>query len=85
MSGSKIEDIARKLNPIIRGWLNYFTAYCKCGVDYTMKCINKRLCIWAKRMYKHLKKHTKMAWKYIRSVAASNSTLFVHWKMGWLP
>lgn len=85
MSGSNIGDIARMLNPIIQGWLNYFTAYCKSEVDYTMKCINNRLSIWAKRKFKHLRKHTTKAWKHIRAVATSNSTLFVHWKMGWTP
>lgn len=85
MTGSEIKDIAKLLNPIIRGWLNYFSAYCKTEVGYSMKCINNRLRIWAERKYKLLKNHTTKAWKWLQSETESNSALFVHWKMGWKP
>ena len=43
-SASKIEMIAEQINPIVRGWLNYFMSYCKSAVSYTMHCLNERLC-----------------------------------------
>jgi RNA-directed DNA polymerase len=46
MSGSKIELVAEILNPMIRGWLNYFSKYNKSAVKYTMDCINRRLVKW---------------------------------------
>lgn len=85
MTGREIEDIAKLLNPIIRGWLNYFTAYCKSEVGYSMKCVNNRLRIWAGRKYKVLNGHTTKTWRWLQSKAESNSTLFAHWKMGWKP
>lgn len=85
MTGSEIEAIAKILNPIIRGWLNYFSAYCKTDVAYSMKCLNNRLRIWAGRKYKLLRNHTTRTWKRLLCIAKNNSTLFVHWKMGWKP
>jgi group II intron reverse transcriptase/maturase len=82
---SEIEDIAKLLNPIVQGWLNYFSAYCKSGVAYSMKCVNNILRIWMERKYKLLRKHTTRTWEQLQNIAKSNSTLFAHWKMGWKP
>jgi group II intron reverse transcriptase/maturase len=85
MTGRKIEDLAKLINPIARGWLNYFGAYCKSQVGYTMKCLNAKLRIWAERKYKKLRKHATKAWKWLQTIAEKNQNLFAHWKLGWLP
>jgi group II intron reverse transcriptase/maturase len=84
-TSTSMEDIAKQINPMVRGWLNYFSVFCKTKVGYTMKCLNARLCAWARRKYKHLRKHKNNAWKWLQTVAKSNPTLFAHWKMGWQP
>ena len=42
-TGSNIEIIAEMINPMVRGWLNYFTKYNPSAVKYSIDCINRRL------------------------------------------
>jgi group II intron reverse transcriptase/maturase len=85
MTSTPIEDIAKQINPMVRGWLNYFSAFCKSKVAYTMKCLNARLSAWARRKYKHLRKHINGSWKWLQVTSKEMPNLFVHWKLGWKP
>ncbi|WP_427112137.1 group II intron maturase-specific domain-containing protein [Megasphaera sueciensis] len=42
-TGSKIEMLAERMNPIVRGWLNCFTKYNPSAVKCTMNCLKRRL------------------------------------------
>jgi hypothetical protein len=42
-SGSKIEMIAEVINPIIRGWMNYFGAFNRSAMKGTLDVIEMRL------------------------------------------
>ncbi|WP_366509099.1 hypothetical protein [Ruminococcus sp.] len=35
--------------------MNYFMSYCKSAVSYTMRCLNERLCRWARHKYKRFR------------------------------
>jgi hypothetical protein len=74
-TGGNIENIAKELNPIVRGWLNYFSAFYKSGMAYTMGCLNWRLCRWANRKYKA---KTTTAWEWIKAKARDRPELFAH-------
>ena len=85
MSGSKIEMVAEILNPIIRGWLIYFSKYNKSAVKYTMDCINRRLVKWAMSKYKHFRNHRSNAEKWLREIAKRELNMFPHWAVGFEP
>jgi group II intron reverse transcriptase/maturase len=85
MTRTKIEDIAKLINPMIRGWLNYFTAYYGSKVKYTMSCLNERLFRWAKNKYKRFRSRVRLAWKWLETMAMKYPIMFAHWEKGWKP
>lgn len=76
-----ITDIARELNPKIRGWLNYYGKYRRSDLNRLWEILNNRLIRWARKRFKRLKRSTQLASNWIRGVYNSNPTLFLHWKI----
>lgn len=85
MTGSKIEMLAELLNPMIRGWLNYFGKYNRSAVKYTMDCVNRRLVKWAMCKYKRLKNHRCRANEWLRELVKREPNMFSHWAFGIIP
>ncbi|MCV5410153.1 group II intron reverse transcriptase/maturase, partial [Escherichia coli] len=55
-----LEDIAKRLNPMISGWLNYYAKYYKSAMKKVCRYINLTLIAWARKKYKTLRyKKTK--------------------------
>ncbi len=46
-------------NPIIQGWINYYSRYYKSALYLTLKCLERRLIMWATRKYKRLRNHRR--------------------------
>jgi len=84
-SGSKIEMIAELINPIVRGWLNYFTKFNPSAVRYSIDCLNRRLVRWAMCKYKRFRGHSKRAEKWLKEIAKKEPNMFPHWALGMLP
>jgi RNA-directed DNA polymerase len=83
---SSPEEFAKELNPIIRGWANYFTKYTKShakqkGLNY----VNLMLISWARRKYKGLRRSYKRAYLFICKLGRQNPDLFYHWQIGLRP
>ena len=84
-AGSKIERLAEMINPIVRGWLNYFTKFFPSAVKYTIDCLNRRLVKWAMSKYKKLRGHRRRAEKWLRELAKREPKMFPHWALGMVP
>ncbi|MBA1335516.1 MAG: Retron-type RNA-directed DNA polymerase [Firmicutes bacterium] len=85
LTGSKIEMIAERINPLVRGWLNYFTKYNPSAVKYTMDCLNRRLVKWAMCKYKKFRGHRRRAEIWLRELAKREPNMFPHWALGMIP
>lgn len=85
LSGSKIEMIAEAINPMVRGWLNYFKKYCPSAMKYTMDCLNRRLVLWAMQKYKRFRGHRRRAVEWLKDIAKREPRMFAHWVLGWTP
>ena len=75
-------DLARAINPIVRGWMQYYGAFYRSELDRPLQAINAYLMRWLRKKYKrlHTKKKAKMYWLRIISEYPS---LFAHW--AWMP
>lgn len=82
LSGSKIEMIAEAINPMVRGWLNYFKKYCPSAMKYTMDCLNRRLVLWAMQKYKRFRGHRRRAVEWLKDIAKREPRMFAHWVLG---
>jgi len=78
-------DLARWVNPIVRGWINYYGQFYKSGLYPSLQQINDYLLRWARRKYKRLRSKRK-AWAWLATVARRDPDLFAHWRLaGALP
>jgi group II intron reverse transcriptase/maturase len=77
-----IEDVAKVLNPSIRGWLNYYGYIGKRNMSKVFLVINRRLVRWLRKKYKRLKKCWKQSFNLLEEIRQKNPTLFAHWAVG---
>lgn len=84
-SDKSLSDLARAINPIARGWINYYGRFYKSMLYPTLKRINEYLVRWARRKYKRLHAHDTRARRWLHTVARREPTLFAHWQLGVLP
>jgi len=81
-SDLNLEQIGRMLNPILRGWLEYYGKFGKENLDPLLRHINLTLMSWAMKKYdKKVKGKTQAAY-FIRGIAERQPELFEHWKRG---
>lgn len=73
-------QLAKALNPKIRGWINYYGVYSKRGLRYVLLTIDKRLACWIKKKHKV---GLRKAVDKLRFTRKAVPTLFYHWKMGY--
>lgn len=78
-TGCKINMIAEILNPMLRGWMNYFGKFNPSAMKYTLQCIERRIVKWAMCKYKNLRGHKRRAEKWLLSVRKREPKLFAHW------
>lgn len=77
MSSISLEEIAKKINPVVRGWINYFGKFFKSALSPVTEYLNEKLINWAKRKYKSLRS-TKRAYQWINKI--KSNSLFAHWE-----
>ena len=80
-----LEEIARVVNPIIRGWTQYFGLYHTTVMRRVLDHLNWILVRWVCRKYKSLRRHQRRAVLWLGRLAHRQPGLFVHWQMGVLP
>lgn len=71
-----LEHLAREINPVVRGILNYYGKFSKGHLRYVFKQLNRRLIKWAK-WEKGL--YTLRAVRWLRGKYRQNPALFPHW------
>jgi len=57
-------DVARRINPIVRGWMNYYGAFHRSALYPLLARINAYLMRWLRKKYKRLRgrKKAQEAW-----------------------
>ena len=75
----RLADIAREINPILQGWLNYYGRYTPTAMYPMWKYVNATMVAWAMRKYKRYAGRKIQASQMIESIANKRPRLFVHW------
>ena len=75
-------DVARELNPLLRGWMEYYGRYSPSALYPVFRQVNRTLVAWAMRKYKRLSGHRTRASLLLESIAEKSPRLFVHWRKG---
>ena len=74
-----IEELARWINPIVRGWLTYYGRYYRSELYGIMYQIDQIISRWAMRKYKNLTGRKRSVWGWIKRIKRSKPGLFAHW------
>jgi RNA-directed DNA polymerase len=80
-TGSTIDGIAKQINPVVRGWINYYGSYYKSALNRVLNHLDWKLVKWAIRKYKRLKGSERRAWKWLNRIKRKEPNLYVHWSM----
>lgn len=79
-TGCSIDMITEVVNPIIRGWINYFCKYNPQATKYSLDCADRRLVKWAMSKFKRFRGYRKRAEKWLSEVKKREPNLFAHWQ-----
>jgi RNA-directed DNA polymerase len=77
-----LQDIARDLNPLLRGWIGYYGRYAPSALSPLLRYVNQTLVAWAQRKFKRFKRGATLAGRFIERLATERPDLFAHWRLG---
>jgi len=78
-----IVGIAQHLNPMIRGWVNYYGKYRGSELSKIFRLLQDRLVRWARKRYKRYRKNINRAFRWFERVRKQYPNLFYHWQVGY--
>lgn len=74
-----LEQIAREVNPALRGWINYYGVYFRSALIPVIDHFDHVLSRWAMRKYKSFKHKRWSALRWVRGISWRQPKLFAHW------
>jgi RNA-directed DNA polymerase len=80
-----LTDLARTINAVTRGWINYYGRYYRSEMYPTLARVNDYLVRWAMGKYKRRRGHRDRTIVWLRAIAYREPNLFVHWQWGVRP
>lgn len=81
----EVEDIAREINPVVRGWINYYGKFYQTKLKSFMHEVNLKIAKWARSKYKKVRASELKAIKWLKGLSLRSPNLFIHWTLGVLP
>lgn len=79
----KIQDLAKQLNPKIRGWANYFGRVSRMSLNPVLYQLHHRIIKWVLNKYKGFKGSKIKAVNWLRRILKFYPNLFYHWQLGY--
>ena len=77
-----LQDLARQLNPLLRGWIEYYGRFAPSALYPLLRHVNLRVVAWVMRKFKRFKAHKIQASQLLQRLATERVDLFVHWQIG---
>jgi RNA-directed DNA polymerase len=84
-NNQQLEDLARHVNPFVRGWMNYYGRFYRSGCVQVLRHLNEALAAWVRRKFTRFRKRERASMHWLGRVARRERTLFVHWQLGIVP
>ena len=81
-TGRTFAELARMINPVVRGWMQYYGAFYRSALYRLLTRINAYLVRWIRKKYKRLQARKK-AMKCWQGITERYPSMLAHWK--WVP
>jgi RNA-directed DNA polymerase len=77
-TGQDLVDLARDINPIVRGWMQYYGAFYRSAMYPLLSRINAYLMRWIRKKYERLRAKKK-AFRCWRGIVKRHPRMFAQW------
>lgn len=84
-NNQRLEDLARVVNPVVRGWMNYYGRFYRSKCVQTVRHLNEALAAWARRKYRRFRRRERASMYWLGRIAQRDPNLFVLWQLGMKP
>ncbi len=78
-SGSDLGQIAKEINPVVRGWYAYYGRFRPSALQCISRHIDEALVRWVKRKFRRYRTRVAAAWQWLATVRRQMPQLFLHW------
>ena len=76
-----LQAIAREINPMLKGWINYYGKFYITELKRFLHLVNENVANWARRKYKNLRTSMMKAMRWLHMISVRRPGLFAHWSM----
>jgi group II intron reverse transcriptase/maturase len=80
-----LEDLACVVNPVVRGWMNYYGRFYRSKCVQVLRHLNEALAAWARRKYRRFHRRERASMHWLGGIARRDPKLFVLWQLGMTP
>jgi RNA-directed DNA polymerase len=84
-NNQSLEEIARFVNPYVRGWVNYYGRFYRSALTPVLRHLERALVYWVRRKFKRLRRHQRWATHWLGRVARRDPHLLYMWQIGIKP
>jgi RNA-directed DNA polymerase len=84
-NNQSLEEIARFVNPYVRGWVNYYGRYYRSAMNPLLRHLERALVYWVRRKFKRFRRHQRNATHWLGRVARREPGLLYSWQIGVRP
>ena len=82
LTHKSIVGVAQFLEPLIRGWVNYYGRFRLSALNPIFQLLRRRLVMWVRKRYKRYKTSINKAYNWLKRVREQFPGLFYHWRLG---
>ncbi len=80
-SDLSVKELANKLNPVVRGWIEYYGAFFQSELFFLVRHLDKLIYRWVIRKYKKQGSNFKKADNWVKRIKSAKPNYFVHWSL----
>ena len=84
-NNQRLEDLARVVNPVVWGWMNYYGRFYRSRCVQVLRHLNEALAAWVRRKFTRFRNRERASMYWLGRVARREPTLFAHWQLGVRP
>jgi len=84
-NNQSLEDLARLIDPSVRGWMNYYGRFYRSKCVGVLRHLNRLLVRWACRKFRRFRRRERAAGYWLGRVARRDPKLLVLWALGVRP
>jgi len=80
-SDLSVKELANKLNPVVRGWIEYYGAFFQSELLFLVHHLDKLIYRWVIRKYKKQGSNFKKADNWVNRIKSAKPNYFAHWSL----